>query len=83
MPVPCPTLKSFDSYPGLSYVKEVAAEISLPAFAIGGINSENIARVCEAGLHRVAVQSSVTKAGSPAATAVEMIATMIRDSDAD
>lgn len=62
---PTPT-KSFDEFPGLGFVRAVAAEISLPAFAIGGINAENVASVCEAGLYRVAVSSAVVGAEDPA-----------------
>ncbi len=50
--------KSFDSLAGLELVREVAAEISLPWFAIGGINAENVAAVVAAGARR----------GSPSAT---------------
>lgn len=53
------TTKAFDSYAGLAFVKEVADEIQLPSFAIGGIHRGNIAQVCEAGLKRVAVSSAV------------------------
>ena len=44
-------------------------EIHIPAFAIGGINGENIAGVLEAGFRRVAVSSAVTAASDPAAAA--------------
>ena len=33
--------KAFDDFAGLDYLREVAAEIRLPTFAIGGIGIEN------------------------------------------
>jgi thiamine-phosphate pyrophosphorylase len=33
--------KHFDHFPGLDFLRQVAAEISLPAFAIGGITLEH------------------------------------------
>jgi thiamine-phosphate pyrophosphorylase len=62
------TTKSFDHFPGLELVRQVAAEISLPAFAIGGITQENAGGVVAAGLRRVAVGGAVTGARDLAAT---------------
>ena len=61
--------KSFATFPGLEFVRQVAAEIRLPAFAIGGITLQNIGEVIEAGLQRVAVASAVTGAAKPQAAA--------------
>ncbi len=52
--------KDFAAFPGLTLLTQVAAEIRLPAFAIGGITDENLAQVLETGIIRVAVSSSVT-----------------------
>jgi thiamine-phosphate pyrophosphorylase len=57
--------KHFDSLPGLSLLREIAAEISLPAFAIGGITLENVEQVLEAGLKRIATSGAVTRASEP------------------
>lgn len=57
--------KSFDDFPGLDLVRQVGAEIRLPAFAIGGISAENIGQVVEAGLSRVAVSGAVAAADNP------------------
>lgn len=46
--------KTFETFPGLELVREVGAEITLPAFAIGGIRQENVEKVFQAGIHRVA-----------------------------
>ena len=57
--------KTFSSPVGLSLVKQVADEILLPAFAIGGINLENVESVMHAGLTRVAVSAAVAQASNP------------------
>jgi len=59
--------KSFDAYPGPELLRAVAAEIRLPAFAVGGINAENLAEVLGTGVTRVAVGHAVTGAANPAA----------------
>jgi len=64
--------KSFDSLAGLEFVRQVAAEISLPWFAIGGINAENIAAVVEAGAQRIAVSQSILSVEDPAAAATKL-----------
>lgn len=56
------TTKSFEEFPGLDYLREVAAEISLPTFAIGGIDAENLPQVLETGITRIAVSSAVSEA---------------------
>jgi thiamine-phosphate pyrophosphorylase len=58
--------KEFGEFPGLTLLRAVAAEIRLPAFAIGGINQENITEVLAAGASRIAVSSAVTSAANPA-----------------
>jgi len=59
--------KSFDGFPGHELLRAVAGEISLPAFAIGGIDRENLSEVLETGVKRVAVSGAVTSATDPAA----------------
>lgn len=61
--------KSFDAFPGLEFVRQVATEIRLPAFAIGGIGMTNVGDVVAAGLRRVAVSSAVTGTAQPRAAA--------------
>ena len=51
--------KHFDTFPGLDFLRQVAAEIALPAFAIGGITSENLPQVLATGFYRVAVSGAV------------------------
>jgi len=47
---------------GLKFVEQVAAEISLPWFAIGGISDSSIDQVTSAGASRVAVSGAVCAA---------------------
>jgi thiamine-phosphate pyrophosphorylase len=68
------TTKSFDTFMGLDFIRAVSAEISLPAFAIGGITRENLPKVISAGLRRIAVTGAVVNAADPAAAAKELMA---------
>jgi thiamine-phosphate pyrophosphorylase len=58
--------KQFADYPGLELLRAVAAEIRLPAFAIGGINADNLPEVAAAGFRRVAVGGALLNAADPA-----------------
>jgi len=61
--------KHFEKFPGLDLLRQVAAEIRLPAFAIGGITAENLPEVLAAGMTRVAVSGAITAAADPAGAA--------------
>jgi len=63
--------KTFDEFPGLEFLREVAQEITLPTFAIGGINAENLPQVLETGSRRIAVSSACSSASE--------LLTMLRD----
>ncbi len=65
--------KSFDQLAGLDFVRQVAAEITLPWFAIGGISSANISAVRSAGATRAAVSSVICSSPTPGRAAVELI----------
>ncbi|MHC4660572.1 MAG: thiamine phosphate synthase [Planctomycetota bacterium] len=54
---------------GLGFVGEAAAEAGIPCFAIGGINSSNIAEVTAAGIGRVAVSAGIIAAENVTAAA--------------
>jgi thiamine-phosphate pyrophosphorylase len=64
--------KAFDHYPGPELLRAVAAEISLPTFAIGGIDRDNLPRVLATGMRRVAVGSAVVDADNPAVVAANL-----------
>jgi thiamine-phosphate pyrophosphorylase len=69
--------KSFDSFSGLRFLEEASKLLQergspMPAFAIGGIDPENLAQVIDSGFSRIAVSSCVWKAASPAKVAGEL-----------
>ena len=51
--------KAFDEYAGLTYVTQIAREISLPWFAIGGINQQNTTSLKGSGASRIAVTAAI------------------------
>jgi thiamine-phosphate pyrophosphorylase len=44
---------------GLTGIKQVQDEVTLPVFCIGGINLDNLARVTDAGARRVVIVSGL------------------------
>ncbi|MCU0523997.1 MAG: thiamine phosphate synthase [Elainella sp. Prado103] len=50
---------------GLDYVRHAVAEATIPWFAIGGINPENLAEVISNGAERVAVVRAIMEADQP------------------
>ena len=67
-PVFAGNTKSFDQYPGTSFLRQVRdGNLPIPAFAIGGITAENLAKVLAAGVQRIAVTGAVRDAPDPAA----------------
>jgi len=71
--------KAFESLAGLEFVREVAAEISLPWFAIGGINADNVNLVVESGAKRIAVSSAILSAKDPEVAARELVKKVASD----
>ncbi len=66
------TTKSFDAHAGTAFLKQVHAETRQtprPAFAIGGINRQNLDQVTACGFHRIAVTAAINDADDPAAAA--------------
>lgn len=61
--------KQFENFPGLTFLRAAAQEITIPAFAIGGITAENIADVRAAGIHRVAMSGGILNAAEPSEAA--------------
>jgi thiamine-phosphate pyrophosphorylase len=73
------TTKSFHQFAGLEYLRQVATEIQLPTFAIGGITAKNIGNVLATGITRVAVSGAITSAPDPASAARELLAMLNGD----
>jgi thiamine-phosphate pyrophosphorylase len=57
--------KEFAEFPGLEFVRQAAAETSLPTIALGGITLDNLPEVLAAGVRRVAVSSAIAAADEP------------------
>jgi len=64
-PVFASATKEFSQFPGLAYLREVAAEMTLPAFAIGGMTEERLDEVLQTDIHRIAVSSALLNADNP------------------
>ena len=62
--------KQFTEFPGTDLLRQVAGEIRLPSFAIGGITRENLAEVLATGITRVAVAGDIVGSDDPRAAAV-------------
>ncbi|MCE9608368.1 MAG: thiamine phosphate synthase [Planctomycetia bacterium] len=69
--------KQFDNFPGLEFLRQASAEITLPAFAIGGITVENIDEVINTGIRKVALSGAVLKAADPHAAVARFRAKLI------
>lgn len=68
--------KSFTNFPGLDFLTSVAAQLSIPAFAIGGIDESNIPQVLATGFTRIALSSAITSSPSPSLT-TRALATLV------
>lgn len=58
-PVFASTTKTFDRHTGVDWLGGVAAVFDRPAFAIGGIDHDNVHRVMDAGVRRIAVSGAL------------------------
>jgi len=72
--------KSFAEFPGLAFVRDAAAVISPPWFAIGGVSLDTLADLKQSGAQRIAVTSAVTRAEDPA-RAVQELRSRLMSSD--
>ncbi len=57
--------KTFDSFTGIEFLDQVVGNISLPAYAIGGIDRKNLPSVLPTGVHGVAVSAGILSAADP------------------
>ena len=64
--------KSFDSFPGLEFVREAFASTSLPAFALGGVDLSNVAQLAAVGCGRAAVGAALMRADEPGPVAAQL-----------
>lgn len=71
--------KSFDEFAGLGIVREVAAEIQLPWFPIGGIDHSNVDQVVAAGASRIAISGAICRADNPRHAAEQLVARLSND----
>jgi thiamine-phosphate pyrophosphorylase len=71
--------KSFDQFAGLDFVREVAAEIQLPWFPIGGIDQSNVEQLIDAGASRVAISGAICRSDNPGQAAEQLVARLSRN----
>ncbi len=64
--------KQFQQFPGVELLCQVAAEIRLPAFAIGGISRANVAEVLATGIMRIAVSGAILADAAPGQVVKEL-----------
>ncbi len=64
--------KAFKHFVGVDMLREVAAMIQIPSFAIGGIDSSKLEQIIDSGFYRVAVSNAVHAAPHPMKTANEI-----------
>ncbi len=67
------TTKQFDAFTGVELLRAVAAEIRLPAFAIGGIDHAKLNEVARSGIKRVAVSGAIISAPDVRNAAQDMV----------
>jgi thiamine-phosphate pyrophosphorylase len=68
------TTKQFSAFPGTEFLRAVHSRLSLPAFAIGGIQLDNLDQVLATGIARVAVSGAVTHAHDPVGAVRQFLA---------
>jgi len=74
--------KHFSDFVGVDLVTAVANEIKVPAFAIGGINLENVSQIHDAGVCRIAVSGVVNATENPGTT-VEQLLSVLSGKDSE
>jgi thiamine-phosphate pyrophosphorylase len=68
--------KEFPELAGPGFLREAVAETSLPAFAIGGINGDNVGEAVAAGARRLAVSQAICQADEPRVAAAALRAAL-------
>lgn len=65
--------KAFSELAGLEFVRAAFRETTLPAFAIGGIDEDNITQVIAAGARGVAVSGAIGRSDDPRRVAANLV----------
>jgi len=68
--------KTFDAFAGLAFLRQVARESPIPAFAIGGIDAASLSKVLETGIGRVALSAAIVQSRDPASSAQRILAVL-------
>jgi thiamine-phosphate pyrophosphorylase len=67
---------------GLALLKSVAARVTVPIVAVGGVTAENVGQVMQAGVRGTAVISAILSSPSPGAAARRLAEAMVEASAA-
>ena len=65
---------------GVDFLRALCREVSVPILAIGGVTTQNVAEVMEAGCSGVAVISAISEAEDPGAAASSLVNEMTKAS---
>ena len=63
---------------GVDFLRALCREVSVPILAIGGVTTQNVAEVMEAGCSGVAVISAISEAEDPGAATRSLLDEMVR-----
>jgi thiamine-phosphate pyrophosphorylase len=75
-PVFATPTKADKAVAGLDYVRYAAAHSTLPWFAIGGIDRQNLPQVIQAGAQRVAIARAIMQAADPSSAVRQALASL-------
>ena len=64
--------KCFTEFVGTEFLAQVADEIQIPTFAIGGIDLTNVDQVVRSGMHRIAVTGAIRDSDDPVGVAEQL-----------
>ncbi len=65
---------------GVDFLRALCREVPVPILAIGGVTTQNVAEVMEAGCSGVAVISAISEAEDPGAAACSLVIEMMKAS---
>ncbi|MDO7677181.1 MAG: thiamine phosphate synthase, partial [Pirellulales bacterium] len=71
--------KPFSHFATAELLSQVANNLSIPVFAIGGMKIDHLESIFATGISRVAVASAITRSSDPAAAAKEFLARLSRN----